>query len=92
MLVSHIITAVLSTTSVTLALSKADATLETKNIAANTTCWAGHIHGPCYGHDNGCTPDGIYVSFILPCRSFTYLASFLSPCPNSFPSLFSLLG
>ncbi|ROV89673.1 hypothetical protein VSDG_08096 [Cytospora chrysosperma] len=62
MIVSHIITTVLSLVPIILALPKADVTLETKNLAANTTCWVGHIHGTCYGHHNGCTPDGIYVT------------------------------
>ncbi|KUI56712.1 hypothetical protein VP1G_03968 [Cytospora mali] len=66
----HIATAVLSLTSVALAfvMPKVDVTLEHKHNATNTTCWVGNIHGVCHGHENGCTPDGIYVT----CQASNY--------------------
>ncbi|ROV95743.1 hypothetical protein VMCG_07599 [Cytospora schulzeri] len=62
MFAPRIITAILSLTSAAFAAPNANAALETKNVATDTTCWVGHIHDTCHGHQNGCTPDGIYVT------------------------------
>lgn len=62
MFAPRLITALLSFTSAALAMPKVDVTLDTKDISTNTTCWVGNTHSVCDGHDNGCTPDGIYVS------------------------------
>ncbi|KAG8168530.1 hypothetical protein KVR01_001279 [Diaporthe batatas] len=32
----------------------------------NTTCWLGNIGEPCYGHGNGCTPNGAKVLCAAP--------------------------
>lgn len=92
---SRIITVLLSLIiSVALAMPKADVTLETKDVATNTTCWVGDIHEPCYGHENGCTPYGwkvgYYFLYIFKIHSFlpfhphgsTFFPSF-PPFPSS---------